>query len=53
MGTAQTLINCFGLSRPLCVFLRSVAFYHRSELISTAVDDKGVVQFHHKFLRFF
>ena len=44
----------FRVCRPLWVFfLRSVAFYHGSELTSTAVDDKGIVQFDHKLLRFF
>ena len=53
MGTAQTPINCFG-SVVLCVFfLRSVAFYHGSESTSTAVDDKGIIQFDHKLLLFF
>ena len=43
----------FRVSRPLWVLLRSVAFYHGSELTSTAADDKGIVQFDHKFLHFF
>ena len=44
----------FLVSRPLCVFfLRSVAFYHGSESTSTAVDDKGIIQFDHKLLLFF
>ena len=34
----------FRVSRALsCFFLRSVAFYHGSELTSTAVDDKEIV----------
>ena len=35
------------------VLLSSVAFYHGSELTSTAVDDKGIVQFYHKLVCFF
>ena len=43
----------FRVSRPLWMFLRAVAFYYGSELTCIAVDDKGVVQFDHKLLRFF
>ena len=53
MGTAQPIINCFGQFVLCGCFLRSVAFFHGSESTSTAVDDKGIVQFDHKFFRFF
>ena len=43
------LNKLFRRSRPLWLFLKSVAFYHESELTSTAVDDKGIVQFDHNY----
>ena len=44
----------FRVSRPLWVFFsRSVAFHHGNELTSISVGDKGIVQFDHKFIRFF
>ena len=52
MGTTPNKL--IRVSRSLWVlFLGSVAFYHESELTSTAVDDKGMVQFDHKLLLFF
>ena len=53
-GHSTDTNKLFRLSRPLWVFfLGFIAFYNGNELASIAVDDKGIVQFDHKLLRFF
>ena len=53
-GHSTDPYKLFRVSRPLWVFfLGTFAFYLGSELTSTTVDDKGIVQFDDKFLRFF